>query len=178
MRKYLAAKQARKLRIEFTKAFKIQRLWMKFQDRKQIKAAITIQSFQRMIRVKSYFVNFLKDRLSWHQASRILALMVQRVWRGHKGRSIHRRLVAMHTLPDPSEAKSFDTWKHIQEISHPPVRTWNNYSEYVLWGKPRTWKDRRIKGDGYYRDILFWTNDLTHKTSWIQPKIWADSDAG
>ena len=176
IRQYLAKKHAQKLEFERINAIQIQQTWRKYRYKKQQKAATKIQSFQRMVVVKTYFTSFQYERLFWHRASRILAIFAQRLWRGHKGRSQARRLREMSNLPDPSDTSlpySYDEWVQHQTEAHPPSRTWNMYSEFVLSGKPRTWQERRIKRNGlFYRDVVFWVNNLTQQTSWTQPQKW------
>ncbi len=176
IRQYIAAKREKESRNEHIRAFRIQKAWRRYKQRKRINAVIVIQSFERMRQVKSYFVNFLKERLYSYQASRNLAIIGQRLWRGHKGRSKFRRLIEMEFLSDPSDALSFDEWIRYQEISHPPRRFWSMYSEYVLSGFPQTWQERKIKRNGRYRDVVFWVNNLTKKASWTQPQKWKDFD--
>ena len=164
------------MKIEHVNAVVIQNAWNHYQDRKGVLAATKIQSFQRMVVMKSYFINYRKDRLTWYRSSRILATTIQKLYHGHKGRSTSRRLIDMQALPNPRRAIAFDAWLQIQHISHPPSRTWNIYSEYVLSGKPRTWKERRIKRNGRYRDVVFYVNNLTRQARWEQPPNWIDLD--
>ena len=176
-RRYLTVKHKERLQFECIKATQIQHIWGQYRHKNRVKAATKIQSFQRMAMAKCFFVSFLKERLFWYQSSRILATLTQRLYRGHRGRAIARRRFEMEQLSDPSKALSFDDWKQHQLMSHPPSRSWNIYSEYVLSGKPRTWQERRVKRRGcYYRDVTFWVNNLTQQASWTQPPKWKELD--
>jgi hypothetical protein len=172
----LAEKYSERMEIKRINAIKIQHIWNEFMCRKRQNAAITIQSFQRMVLVKSYFTSFQRERLYWHRASRILASLVQRLWRGHKGRSQTRRLREIKNLSNPSDALKHDEWVKHQEEAYPPSRTWNMYSEFVLSGKPRSWQGRRIKRNGYFKDVIFWVNNLTQQASFTQPARWRELD--
>ena len=80
-------------------------------------------------------------------------------------------------LPDPSKAQNFEVWIELQKESHPPRRVWNAWAEYVLSGYPQTWYERGIKRhDIYYRDVKFWVNLVTRKSTWIQPQDWVVLD--
>lgn len=130
----------------------------------------------RMIMVKSYFTSFQRERLFWHRASRILAFHLQRFWRGHKGRSKARRIREIETLSNPNDALAFDEWLVHQKEAYPPCRTWNMYSEFVLSGFPMSWEERRLKRDGYFRDVKFYANNLTQQAFWTQPSKWKALD--
>lgn len=121
-------------------ALRIQVAW-RWRHRDQVfrqrqKAARTIQSFERMRKVRTYYINFNYDALSLYRESRVLACIVQRLWSGHRGRSIARRKREMVSLPNPLDAKNYDFWLSLQKEANPPSRTWGVYSEFHLSGYP------------------------------------------
>ena len=140
-------------------------------------AIVVIQAFERMRSKKLYYSSFLRDRLWWYRASRNVSIPSQRLWRGFCGRSRARKLREMMALPNPSKAQNFEIWIRIQKEAHPPQRVWKTWAEYVLSGYPRTWDERSIKRNGiYYRDVKFWVNMVTRKSTWTQPQEWVVLD--
>ena len=140
-------------------------------------AVLAIQTFERMRVHNTYYNNFLRERLWWYRASRELSSHVQRLWRGFCGRSRARKGAEMAVLPDPSSALNFELWIQHQKEAHPPRRAWKMWAEYILSGYPRTWHERSIKRhDIYYRNVKFWVNVVTRKSSWVQPGEWVILD--
>lgn len=162
-----------RVKLENKSSILIQTKWNEYIFRKREKAALVIQSFQRMAMVRIYFVSFQRERLFWHRASRILAILSQRLWRGYKGRSLARRIFEIKALSDPNNSLAFDEWLSHQQEAYPPRRTWNMYSEFVLSGSPRSWEERRLKRNGcHFRDVKFYANNLTQQVFWNQPPKW------
>lgn len=122
-----------------------------------------------------YYREFLRERLSSYKSSRILACVVQRLWRGFKGRSHFRRQLEITTLSDPAD---HDSWIRLQIEAGSAKRELGVYAEYILSGYPKTWKERNlIKRRGkYYRDVSFYANTITRKVSWTKPKGWIFKD--
>lgn len=182
LEKSLSRKMERIRSLEMSSATRIQTVWReyrfkrKFQDRNR--AAIIIQSFERMRVQRRQYLNFEYERLWQYKLSRNLAVLIQSLWRGHKGRSRARREREKSILPDPKLALNFDFWLSLQKASHPPNRIWGVYHEYILSGTPRTWYDRNYnKRDGkYYRDVKFYAHAITRRAFWEQPKDWHDAD--
>ena len=140
MRRRLAFKVQRRLQLEQYSATRIQAAWRwRYRDhtyRRRQKAARTIQSFERMRNVRTFFINFNYDHLWLYRASRQLACVAQRLWLGHIARSSARQQIEMNRLPDPNDAHNFDAWLSYQKVANPPARTWGVYAEYVLSGQP------------------------------------------
>lgn len=146
-------------------------------NEQQQRAAILLQSIERMRVVYMKYTYFDRERLVMYRNTRILASLLQRIWRGHKGRSFARRLIEIIRLPDPSMSKNYSFWLEIQTNSNPPVRTYGIWNESVLSGYPRSWEERnRIKRNGYFRDVKFYTNSITRKVTWEQPIHWKEAD--
>lgn len=144
---------------------------------KHQRAAILLQSVERMRVVYMKYTYFDRERLLFYRNTRILASILQRLWRGHKGRSKVRRLMEIMTLPDPSVSRNFEFWLDIQTNSNPPVRSFGVWVENVLSGCPRSWKERNeVKRNGHYRDVKFYTNTITRRVMWEQPDQWRRSD--
>jgi Myosin heavy chain len=168
--------------LEMSSATRIQTAWRKQRARRRnqarTKAAVVIQSFERMRVQRNQYVNFDYERLRQYHASRNLASLIQCLWRGHKGRSRARRQREKRCLPDPRNILNFDFWVSLQKASHPPNRVWGVYHEYILSGTPRTWYERNHnKRDGkYYRDVKFYAHGITRRASWDQPNDWHDFD--
>lgn len=160
----------------------IQKSWRwRFRDRifrQRQRCARKIQSFQRMLVIRKNFIAFEYQRLWYYRALRILAGIIQRLWRGKKGRAQARKQREMIYLPNPSLAVNFDWWLQCQKECSPPRRTWNAFSEYILSGHPTSWKERNLvkRQSLYYRDVRFYVNNVTLKSSWEQPAIWRDFD--
>mmetsp|Transcript_11635 Transcript_11635/g.21761 ORF Transcript_11635/g.21761 Transcript_11635/m.21761 type:complete len:344 (-) Transcript_11635:500-1531(-) len=168
--------------LEMNSATRIQTNWRERRAKRHYKAmkmaATIIQSFERMRTQRRQYLNFEYERLWQYRASRNLALSIQSLWRGHKGRSRARRKREKRHLPDPRNALNFDYWLSVQKASHPPNRIWGVYHEYILSGTPRTWYERNhIKLDGkYYRDVKFYAHRITRRAYWDQPQDWYDAD--
>lgn len=125
-------------------------------------SAIKIQSVVRMTLEKHLYTYILHERLWWQRAIRILAGIVQRVWRGHHyGRRRRRLLFAKKSLRDPSVARNYDFWLDIQDQSEPPRRLYGAYKEYVLSGT---------------KDVLFYVNICNKKVQWDKPMYWVEYD--
>jgi hypothetical protein len=140
VRKLQARRARERLLLKKSCAQRIQSAW-RWRHRDEVyrdrqKAARKIQSFERMRVVRTHFINFNYESLSLYRASRVLACVVQRSWRGHRGRSITRRTRELNGLPDPLHVKNFDVWLSFQKAANPPARTWGVYSEYYLSGYP------------------------------------------
>ncbi len=200
--------------------------------RKHQRAARSIQSFERMRRVRLYYIYYEKHNLILYHRCRRLATYVQPLWRGHVGRSVARKMMEMKYLPDPTRTSTstgstsitnHEFWLQIQKIAHPPKRSWGAFSEYVLSGHPKTWyernyvkrsvanhargkdnsndndreqeygkkretssKTKKTRGakssvlashtNYYYRDVKFYVNHVTRRSSWHQPPDWKRID--
>ncbi|GFH52026.1 hypothetical protein CTEN210_08502 [Chaetoceros tenuissimus] len=177
VRKMLLENSRKRIVLLHYSATIIQKSWRwRFRDRifrQRQRCARKIQSFQRMLVVRNKFIAFEYQRLWYYRALRILAVIIQRLWRGKKGRALARKQREMMYLPDPSLAVNFDWWLQCQK-----GRTWNAFSEYVLSGHPTSWKERNLvkRQSIYYRDVRFYVNNVTLKSSWEQPTIWKDLD--
>lgn len=143
-----------------------------YMSRRKERCATLIQSMIRMATTRLHFISHLRERLWHYRAARVLACNVQRLWRGFLGRAQYRQVFEIRRLPDPDDSRNFDYWKELQAESHPPKREIGIYAEYTLSGTPRTWDERnRMKRDGlFYRDVTFYSNTITKKASWTQPK--------
>lgn len=136
-----------------------------------------IQSVLRMHAAQSYFKTVLHERLWWYRASRRLAINVQRLWRGFKGRSTYRQLYEITNLPSPTDIRNHDFWDRLQKDAHPPAKELGLYAEYTLSGYPRTWNERNlVKRNGMYRDVVFYANTITKRATWTRPKGWLFKD--
>ena len=168
-------RKARQAALQNIAANRIKRRLINLRKQKRDQACIKIQSFFRMHATRVYYKEFLRDRLLTFRASRILACVVQRLWRGFKGRRHFRRQFEIATLPDPAE---HDSWIQLQAEAGPAKRELGVYAEYILSGNPATWRERNlIKRHGkYYRDVSFYANTITRKISWTKPKGWIFND--
>jgi hypothetical protein len=176
-RRFLASKE----RERYKRACVIQTAWRKRRREKihlkRQQAATLLQSIERMRVVYMKYTYFDRERLTLYRNTRLLARILQRLWRGHKGRSKARRQMEMMSLPDPSVSRNFDFWLEIQSNSNPPVRSFGIWIENVLSGYPRNWEERNgVKRNGYYRDVKFYTNSITRKVIWEQPEKWKEAD--
>eukprot|EP00956_Cyclotella_meneghiniana_P022215 scaffold41685_cov73-Cyclotella_meneghiniana.AAC.1 len=171
-RKIQASKIARRRSMERVAANRIQK------SRKRIRATIKIQSIGRMYCAQHYYKSVLYERLWWYRASRVLAMNVQRLWRGFQGRSIYRHLYEIKHLPSPTDIRNHDFWEKLQNEAFPPAKELGVYAEYILGGYPRTWAERnQIKRRGmYYRDVAFYANTITKRATWTRPKGWIFKD--
>ena len=132
---------------------------------------MAMQSFIRMTLAQNDYAAFLRDRLWWHRASRILAVTAQRLWHGFRARSRYRKLYEMKYLPDPTDIRNFDFWEMLQRKAHPPKKELGIYAEYTLDGTPRSWQERSIKrNEIFYRDVVFYANTITKRAQWSKPK--------
>ncbi|KAL3804333.1 hypothetical protein HJC23_011261 [Cyclotella cryptica] len=176
-RKMKATNLARQQRIETAAARCIQSRFRFFLGRKKNQSAVKIQSFLRMRFASYYFKFILWERLWWHRASRILALIAQRLWRGFTGRAYFRRLHEMRNLPNPNDIRNHDFWEQLQNEAHPPTKELGVYAEYTLGGTPRTWAERNYeKRNGMYRDVVFYANVVTRRAMWTKPNGWLFRD--
>ena len=127
------------------------------------------------------FCAFLREHLCCHRARRILSLLGQRLWRGHRGRAIARKEFEMRILPDPTLRENSLVWEQIQLESEPPRQKRGIYLEYVLGGHPITWNARnnskRSIGNrcGMYRDVSFYVNSLNQRVQWDTPDFWREA---
>mmetsp|Transcript_27363 Transcript_27363/g.39197 ORF Transcript_27363/g.39197 Transcript_27363/m.39197 type:complete len:340 (-) Transcript_27363:938-1957(-) len=120
----------------------------------------------------NYFTSFQYERLWWFRETQNLARIGQKLWRGFMGRSKGRRQFEIKTLPNPILANSFEFWIGCQRQSKPPKERLDNFLEFTLGGTPITWKDRRIKRNGRFRDVKFYVNRLSNKAQWEMPEEW------
>jgi len=156
---------------------RIQRRFRRFTDCKKTKAITLIQSIARMFLTMSYYQSYNRERLCCYRSSRRLGLNVQRLWRGFKARSDHRRLYEMKRLPDPTDSRNYECWKQYQRGAHPPKKEVGIFAQYTLSGTPRTWEERRVKRDGiFFRDVTFYANTITKSATWSKPKGWMFTD--
>ena len=136
-----------------------------------------MQSILRMHAAQSYYKIVLHERLWWYRASRTLAIITQRLWRGFKGRSTYRHLYEINRLPSPTDIRNHDYWERLQKEAHPPTKELGVYAEYTLSGHPRTWNERNlVKRNGMYRDVAFFANTITKRATWTKPKGWLFKD--
>ena len=134
-------------------------------------SSIKIQSVVRMFMTKSHFDSFLRERLWWKRASRVLAVTTQRLWRGFLCRRRSRQLLLVKTLPDPLDMRNHDYWAAMQRNARPPRREIGIFAEYTVGGFPRNWQERSLKLEGgYFRDAVFYANTITKRATWTQPR--------
>lgn len=182
VRKLLVLRARERMFIKIECANLIQMKWRwRHRDevyRQRQRSARIIQSFERMRIIKNNFINFHQEGLRLYRASRILACVAQRLWRGHLGRATLRRKIEVKNLPDPNDVKSFDSWLSIQKIANPPARTWGVYAEYYLSGYPRNWPERNTikRHEMFYRDVRFYSHIVTRRVTWSQPETWKNFD--
>lgn len=182
VRKFLKKKAGVLQSIRVKSATRIQIAWRwKYRykvHRNRRRAAVLLQSFERMRVVYIKYTYFDRERLILYRDSRRLAVHLQRLWRGYVGRAASRRMMEIKILPDPQLPRNFDFWLQIQTVSSPPARMQGIFLEYVLSGCPKSWKHRNvIKRNGHFRDVKFYVNSITRKVSWEQPKRWQDIDS-
>ena len=143
----------------------------------QTTAVTKIQSVIRMHKERTLYWNLTREHLLFYKKCHVLVITCQRLWRGHTARAANRKRIEQRNLPNPNDPKYFDFWMKIQEESHPPIRRFGMYEEYVLSGAPRTWKDRRIKRRGIYlRDVKFYVHSITRRSYWENPSEASSSE--
>jgi hypothetical protein len=179
VRKKRARDATRQLRAQALAANRIKRMIGCFLQRKRENALIKIQTFVRMTAARVYFKEFLRERLYSYRAFRKLATVVQRLWRGFKGRSRFRRQLEITTLPNPENIRNHDYWVEMQIEAGKAKRELGVYAEYTLSGNPRSWRERNLvkRHDKFYRDVSFYVNVITRRASWSKPKGWVFNNA-